>query len=246
MEPNEWQAVAGGFRLRLEMSDESRTWAQQMAVTHHYLGKRVHALASVEAYRVWWEERPEPIGFLTFGRTQAPRCGQWYGNMARWERGEVEVTNWQVLNLARMWLHPDLQRGGCCYGPESLPGYLDRKGIWRSTLATTILRAAFKRVGYEYLTRRPPLHFDQPWRILWMLSYCDKRRHKGIIYDQAGFTLYRDEPRNPIRTWRLLLPALTGEQDTHLQHLSQHHPRTRRKRRELERRAAHQMTLSEV
>ena len=70
---------------------------------------------------------------------------------------------------------------------------------------------AVERVGYEYLLRRPPVFLDEPYQIDWLMSYCDTRVHRGVIYAAAGFELYRTNG-NSIQTWRMRLPALRVEQ----------------------------------
>lgn len=166
---------------------------------------------------------------LIFGRPEATRCGNWYGGVEDVEAGRCEVTRWQVLNLSRFWAHPIFQAGGSYYRPEVLPGFTDRRGTWRSTLASDAIRAAVERIGYEYLLRRPPVYLDEPYEIRWLLSYCDTRLHKGTIYKAAGFELYRTNDAG-IQTWRIRLPELTPEQDVQVQAASLTNPRAIRYR----------------
>jgi hypothetical protein len=116
------------------------------------------------------------------------------------EAGRAEYDRWTILNLARVWLHPSVQRGGAFYSPELLPGYTDRRGVWRSTLASTVIELALARVGYDYLRTHPPCFPDEPYQIKVVLSYCDTTKHKGTIYRAAGFELARTNERG-IETW---------------------------------------------
>jgi hypothetical protein len=202
--------------VSLELLDKTGiACAQEAVIKGHYLHAPVDPRCSVEGYRVVLENRLT-AGFLLFGRTEATRCGEWYGD---WEdvlarRCEVargcEVTRWQVLNLARVYLYPDFQYGGKHYSID-LPGYLDRKSIFRSTLASTVLKLAVKQIGFDYLIQRPPCFLNEPYQIDWLLSYCNTALHRGTIYKNAGFELYRTNQKG-IQTWRIRLPALTQQQ----------------------------------
>jgi hypothetical protein len=141
-----------------------------------------------------------------------------------------------VLNLARVWIDPRFQPGGWGYSAEYLPGFVDRKGNFRSTLASSAIRELAARVGFDYLMRRPPCFLDEPYQIRYLMSYCDTRLHKGTIYRQAGFELYRTN-QDGIQTWRLRLPALSPEQDGQVREAALRSPRSqayRAKRAQLE------------
>ncbi len=209
--------------IDLKPADRSAiAWAQQTVTRYHYLYRPVDTRCSVEAYVVRlqlpWREW-KPVGCLVFGRPEATRCYPWYGSVEDIATGRAMVTRWQVLNLARVWLDPRVQAGGAWCNPDYLPGFRDRKGIWRSTLASDVLRLAAQRIGFDYLVRRPPCFLDEPYAILWLLSYLDTRLHKGTIYQQAGFERYRVN-RQGIETWRLPLPPLTANQDAQVRQAS--------------------------
>lgn len=167
------------------------------------------------------------IGVLLFGRPEATRCYPWYGSIENVQTGRAEVTRWQVLNLSRVWLDPRVQRDGCAYGPDWLPGYTDRRGVWRSTLASTVIGMAIQRIGIDYLVRRPPCFLDEPYEIRWLLSYCDTRLHRGTVYAASGFERYRIN-RSGIETWRIPLPGLAPAEDAQVRHASEINARSRR------------------
>jgi hypothetical protein len=213
--------------IELELSTVAEIKQMQATVIEsHYLHRPVDSRCSVEAYRVILStETPsfiykKPIGLLMFGRPEATRCGSWYGSVADVQAGKCEVTRWQVLNLARVWLSPEVQPGGHLHNSGRsassaeplLPGYTDRRGAWRSTLASTAIKLAAQQIGHDYLLRRPPCFLDEPYQINYLMSYCDRKVHRGVIYQAAGFELYRTNS-NQIETWRLRLDALTAEQD---------------------------------
>lgn len=214
-------------------------WAQAQVTAQHYLHAPVDARCSVEGYAVRHARFGRPIGCLLLGRPEATRCYPWYGSVADVAAGRAECTRWQVLNLARVWLDPYLQRGGGgYYDPELVPGFFDRQGVWRSTLASTVLAQLVARVGADYLLARPSCFLDEPYTLRWLLSYCDplaKRTmppyttHTGALYQAAGFELYRTNARG-LQTWRIALPPLTRAQDARVRERALSHPRSIRYR----------------
>lgn len=214
------------INLKLATATDLR-WAQQMVTEHHYLYRPVDTRCSVEAYIVLLGA--QPVGCLIFGRPEATRCYPWYGGVQDVTSGRAEVTRWQVLNLARVWLDPKVQVGGDWCKSGLVPGYTDRRGIWRSTLASDVIKAAAQFIGWEYLLRRPPCFLDEPYEIRWLMSYCDTRQHRGTIYQAAGFERYRVNEEG-IETWRLRLPSLTTEEDAQVRQASQFSQRSQRYR----------------
>lgn len=186
--------------------------AQKVVTSLHYLRRPVDARCSVEGYAVHLAD--QIVGYLLFGRPEATKVRGWYGPLWQWKNGSVPHTYWQVLNLARVWLDPTVQPGGELH-PQT-PGFRDRNGTWRSTLASTAIRLAAERIRVEYLQQRPPCLVEEPYQLAWLLSYCDRRHHRGAIYRGAGFELYR--PHEPakgrwIETWRLPLSPLSEAED---------------------------------
>lgn len=213
-----------GFALRhLLAGSTDYQVAQWMILQHHYLHRWPDVRTSIEAYAVeaWGGG---VVGYLLFGRPEATRCGEWYGGVDDVKVGRCLVTRWQVLNLSRVWLLPAYQPGGVYYQQQQLPGFVDRHGIFRSTLASVVLRAAVQVIGYEYLVRRPPCFLDEPYQIEWLMSYCDSRIHRGAIYAAAGFERYRVNKRG-IETWRIRLPSLNDQQNAMIRMLSLRDPR---------------------
>jgi len=181
--------------------------AQALVAREHYLRKRVDVRCSVEGYGVTVAGRN--VGVLLLGRPQATACYPWYGSVSDVLRGRAEVTRWQVLNLARVYLDPIVQPAGSLH--ETAPGFRDRRGSWRSTLGSAAISALADRVGVEYLVARPPCFMEEPYELRWLLSYCDTRLHRGTLYRAAGFELWRTNAAG-LQTWRLPLRPLTVEE----------------------------------
>lgn len=182
----------------------------------HYLHKMPDPRTSFEIYAIHTvvnisgKMTARQVGFLVFGRPQATRCRDWYGSVEDVKSSRCEVTRWQVLNLARVWIAPQYQPGGD-YFESRTPGYYDRSGAWRSTLASTAINAWCKDYAQDYLVRRPPVFLDEPYELAWLMSYCDTKLHRGTIYRAAGFELYATN-ENGIQTFRKPLRGMTIEE----------------------------------
>jgi hypothetical protein len=133
------------------------------------------------------------------------------------------------LSLARVWLDPVVQSGGLWV--DNMPGYTDRRGVWRSTLASTVISMAIEQVVIDYLLRYPPVWIDQPYAIKVISSYCDTRVHKGTIYRSSGFHLAHTNQCG-IETWMKDTRMLTGDEDARIRKLSEQHPRSQAIRRQ--------------
>jgi hypothetical protein len=215
----------------IQMNADQIEWAQYMVENYHYLHTRVANISSIEGYLVelpaltchQQESLPNPtfgsasladycVGLLLFNRLQATRRGDWYGSVEDAAFGICEVTHWQVLNLCRVWFSPLVQPGGSFHTPEWLPGFTDRKGVFRSTLVSDAVKLACGRIGYDYLMARPPVFPEQPYQLEWLLSYCDVNVHTGTVYSTSGFEKYGVPNRDGKQTWRVKLPGLPDEQ----------------------------------
>ena len=171
--------------LALATPAEAR-WAHTQVVEHHYLHRPVDARCSVLTYLVTLHG--EPVGCLMFGRPESTACYQGactYGSLADVERGRAHYSRWELLNLARVWLDPAIQRGGRWFVPNA---------------ATRAIGMATKRVVYDYLAHFHPVTLDAPWELRQIISYCDTRVHHGGLYRAAGFTLARTNAQG-IQTW---------------------------------------------
>jgi len=208
------------------LDTEGLRWAQDTVWRYHYRHAPVDARSSPQA----WAVRLGPagcVGCLIVNRPEATRNYPWYGSLADVASGRAQRSYWQVLNLARVWLSPAVQPGGDYHRPYWLPGYTDRRGVFRSTLASAAIGLLAARVGAEYLTQRPPVFPDEPYEIRDLLSYCDPTHHKGTIYRASGFALARTNGRG-LQTWRLPLPPLTPDQHAAIIAASETDPRARR------------------
>lgn len=214
----------------LQRSGMYRAWAERVILNNHYLHTMPDPRTSYEMYTIGLHSDHMPLAFstvagvLVFGRAEAQRCRDWYGSVEQMVKCQCEVTRWQVLNLSRVWIDPHFQPGGMWCRQGYGPGYVDRHGIWRSTLASTAINIAARMIGYDYLVHRPPVYLDEPYEIRWMMSYCDTRLHQGTIYRAAGFEMFATANKH-IVTWRKRIPGLTAEQRASIEAISRSDPR---------------------
>ena len=217
--------------LTLTVADPAMlAWCQAQWRAHHYLRAPIDPRCSVLAYVV--SLHGVTVGALGFGRPESTRCyrgGLTYGSVADVTAGRAQYSRWEVLNLARVWLDPIVQQGGVWHTPELLPGYVDRRGVWRSTLASVVIGLALEQVVIDYLLRFPPCFPEEPYQLAEVLSYCDTRRHRGTIYRAAGFRLVRTNAAG-IETYARAVRRLTAAEDAQVLMASEASPRSRRYR----------------
>ncbi|GHO91504.1 hypothetical protein KSF_015520 [Reticulibacter mediterranei] len=146
------------------------------------------------------------------------------------------MSRWEVLNLARVWLDPALQKdGGKWYhppgliGPSVLPGFYDRRRSWHSSAASYVMDLALERVVFDFLYCRPPVWIEEPYQIREILSYCDARRHRGTLYRASRFTLVRKNAVG-IETYVRPVRCLTSTEQAIIANRSHHDPRCRKLR----------------
>lgn len=216
--------------LRLALTHEERAWVQQICTEKHYLARRLHPCSRPLAYLVMYGE--EKAGVLVFGRMQSTRCQHWYGNLRDLQSGWAQRSYWEILALMRVWLDPRLQYGGEWCKPELVPGFYDRKGRWRSSVASTMVQEAIERARYEYLLIYPPRDPNEgPWELAECISYCQSERFLCTLYLASAFTLFR-ENRKGLRTYRKILAPLSPWQREKILEASRFSVRARLKRAE--------------
>ena len=150
------------------------------------------------------------IGLVMLGIPHASKCRGWWGYADT-------ITQWQVVDLCRIWISAYYQRGeyGIYAKPGTVPGYTDRHGTFRPTVATWAIHEVLQSVQADRVRLWPPVYPSQPYHIELAISYSDPKFHKGTIYRHAGATpMYTDAGGAPIPgpsgkygwAWRLPAP----------------------------------------
>lgn len=91
-------------------------------------------------------------------------------------------TAWQVLDLARVWIHPDLQH-------KQTNGHAGN--IFSQMVGLLLRQRGHERlcaVQRDWIDHHPPRFPDQPYHIEVVISYCDLEHHDGRAYRASGFT----------------------------------------------------------
>lgn len=84
-------------------------------------------------------------------------------------------TAWQVLDLARVWVHPDLQR---------------RETGHALCVFSQMVSRVIKRVQVDWLDHHPPRFPGLPYHVELVISYCELSHHDGTAYRASGFALH--------------------------------------------------------
>lgn len=77
-------------------------------------------------------------------------------------------TAWQVLDLARVWIHPALQQPGWC-------------------VFSQFVGLCIRHCQADWLIHHPPRFPELPYHIELVISYCELAHHDGTAYRASGF-----------------------------------------------------------
>jgi len=193
--------------LRVAASDDDMAYARHHWEHDHYLHRFPDPRSRPLVYVV--TRQGEPVGALGVNRPEASTTRPLFGSLADLAAGLVARSYWSVVNLCRVWLSPDIQRGGRWYRPNA---------------ATWAIGQVRRRCTLDYLLAHPPVDCAWPYALDLMISYCDPAHHQGTIYRAAGFTLARTNTRG-LQTWTCPLPALRTIDDARVRAVSVRDPR---------------------
>lgn len=177
-------------------------WVKQSIEENHYLHRWPDPRSLPFAYVLWidngrWQtcraDDGRPYGVVVMKKPQHHQHKGLFGY-------EGLPTSWQVLDLARVWVHPDLQH----------PLDNGHAACVFSQMVSLVLR----RVQSDWLTIHPPRFPNQPYHIETIISYCELTHHDGTAYRASGFTrhgfsndrtkeVYVRRLRRPRRSWSM-------------------------------------------
>lgn len=165
---------------RIVLRESSRDNLNKLATDHHYMRRPIHPLSCPFDWIVEFDGKTTmsdglPAGFIIFASIHYTKL--------KGEFGYLNLpTKWQVLSLARLWLHDDLPRNS----------------------ETVTIAKAMKLVQRRWLEIHPPRFLDQPYHIRKIISYADTGvGHQGTIYKAANFRTYgrtKGGPRHKPKT----------------------------------------------
>lgn len=148
---------------RIQLVIKPAQWLNEMATKYHYMHRPIHSRACPFGWAVMFDGQlyqadGKPSGFIVFASIHYTRL--------QGEFGYPELpTKWQILSLARLWLHDDLPCNS----------------------ETCVIGKSLRLVQREWLRVHPPRFLDEPYHILKIISYADTRYHNGTIYRAANF-----------------------------------------------------------
>lgn len=157
---------------RIELVETDRDVLNDIAAKHHYLHRPVHQRSSPFGYMVKFDGltvMPDglPCGFIIFASIHFTKQRNLFGY-------DGLPTKWQVLSLARLWLHDELPRNS---ETVVISKAIQPKGLER-----------ISRVGMDWLRTHPPRFPEEPYHVRLIVSYADNTvGHEGTIYKAANF-----------------------------------------------------------
>lgn len=157
---------------RIELVETKRDTLNDLATKYHYLHRPVHQRSSPFGYAVKFDgmtTMPDglPCGFIIFASIHFTKQRNLFGY-------DGLPTKWQVLSLARLWLHDDLPRNS---ETVVISKAIQPKGMEH-----------ISRAGMDWLRIHPPRFPEEPYHIRLIVSYADNSvGHAGTIYKAANF-----------------------------------------------------------
>lgn len=183
-------------------------WAQATVEKHHYLHQRVDNRARPMVYVIG-----DYLGLIMAGIPHATKNRGWWGYPGL-------ITQWQVVDLCRIWLDPSVQPDGWRAKPDRVPGFVDRKGVWRPAVASWAIYQVLARIQQDWVSMWPPVFPWEPYHVRLVISYHDPQYHRGTIYRATkALPMYTDEGQ-PVPgpsgkygwAWKLPQPEWTWEE----------------------------------
>lgn len=151
------------LKQTIELVVQSAEWLNAVATEYHYMHRPIHQKACPFGWAISYngdlfQPDGKPSGFIIYASIHYTRLSG--------EFGYPDLpTKWQVLSLARLWLHDNLPRNS----------------------ETCVIGKSFKLVQRRWLDVHPPRFINEPYHILKIISYADTRFFEGTIYRAANF-----------------------------------------------------------
>ena len=174
--------------MKVERDDSSMI--RRTVEERHYLRRWPDPRSLPFAYRLDCDGRSSdggPWGLCVFKKPQHHRQAGLFGYPGL-------PTAWQVLDLARVWVHPDLQRK--LSNGHSLCAF------------SRMLSLCLHRLQADWLQHHPPVFPQQPYHIALIISYCQLDHHDGTGYRASNFQRFgrTNDGAKDIYVYRLRTP----------------------------------------
>lgn len=157
--------------MKIEVVRDDSRIVRQTIEQHHYLHRFPDARSLPFGYRLvvngsQFAADGRPHGIVIMKKLQHLKQRNLFGY-------EGLPTAWQVLDLARVWVHPEWQRR-------------DDSGHALCMFSRMVSRV-MKRVQRDWLEHHPPRFPELPYHIELIISYCELQHHEGTGYRASNF-----------------------------------------------------------
>jgi len=100
------EGITMSLRKRIKLIIEPAEWLNEMATRYHYMHRPIHPKSCPFGWAISFDNQllqpdGEPSGFIIFASIHYTRLKNEFGYPGL-------PTKWQVLSLARLWLHDNL------------------------------------------------------------------------------------------------------------------------------------------
>ncbi len=187
--------------MNLSVTRDDGPGLRKCVETQHYLHNWPHAKSLPFGYRLrvdGGELAPDGMmwGAVVLKKPQQGKMRGLFGYAGL-------PTAWQVLDLARVWVNPCLQR---------------KEGGHALCVFSQMVGLVMRRVQQDWLVHHPPRFSNEPYHIVTIISYCDLAHHDGVAYRASGFRwhgfssdrtmeVYVRHLRAPKKRWQPVRPA---------------------------------------
>lgn len=164
-------ALLASIRERCEQDHYLHRWPDPRSLPFAY---------AIQVNGALYAEDGRLNGLLVFKKLQHHKQKRLFGY-------EGLPTAWQVLDLARVWIHPIWQTPGVHLFSRSVD-------------------LALMRVQRDWLAHHPPRFPDLPYHIELIVSYADLRFHTGAAYQACRFRKWGTRGHKTLYIKRLSRP----------------------------------------
>jgi len=237
---NEDRTLQLTLQLVADKDKKDLDWALEMFKLHHYMKRVPHPKSDLLVYIIRRVKDGARVGCILYNRMQCSRVRGWFGSLEEVNAGACPYTQWEMINLARVWLSPMIQRPypvdedaaqavPCGPVPQFLFAPEEPMPEYVHHAASQVILESLDRVAVDYLKRFPPPFPGEPWRLRQCVSYCDTKLFNCAIYQASRFRAVR-ENKQGIRTYVHGLRDLLPHEVDEIMEASRTNARCRRRR----------------
>lgn len=185
--------------MNLEIIRDDSDLVKETIISQHYLHRWPDPRSLPFSYRLLVDGQAVdgdgmPWGIVVFKKPQHHQQRGLFGYKGL-------PTSWQVLDLARVWINPQLQK---------------KQNGHSLCIFSQMVSLCLRRVQVDWLAHHPPVYPDEPYHVEVIISYCDRDHHEGTAYKACSFVwggyssdqtkeVYYRRLRTPRKSWQPLV-----------------------------------------